>query len=305
MKKLGPTVSKIRKDKNIPVQHLIHNCMSRSTYTRFIEGKIDLSASKFITVVHRLNMSLGEFEYIANGYQNLLITLNQKFQSAINSYSLTHKTNKLTHLRDTLYTKSKEHSHNYDIYFHSYCLASLLIERCRHQSLNHSFIQFLQKYLLGRPSWTYYEFSLLNSSSFYLNCKIVTKVFLKRILKDLKKYNSFSNNENEQIRLICNLILWCIYNKQLMTTNKLFKFLQAIPIQENMILEKLVYKSASGFLMIAEGHQHGFKLIQQVLTCFKITNPETYYPAIKNNYKIILKKYGLKDKLKIFNPSSH
>lgn len=280
MKKLGPIISKIRKNKNIPVQHLIRNKMSRSTYTRFTEGNIDVSANKFIILVHRLNLSLGEFEYIANNYHSPSVKYRRELQAAITSFSSSKSLTKLIFLKNNLPKRS-----------HYYYLSCLFIERLSHHHLNQKYFNLIKHYLLSRSSWTFYELNLFDDISPFLNLKLIINIFLKRILKDLNKYNNYTTNENTCIRLIVNISSICLYNNQPKLANLLMTKIHNYPLSQNMLIEKLGIKYIKSLLMIINKNKSGYYLLQQSLNCLKATNPQDYYLALKHYANLIINKY--------------
>lgn len=294
--KFGKAISIIQHKKNIPINYLIKNCMSRSNYTRFIENKTEISANKFMMIVSRLNISWNELYYIINDYDEPISKFNREYQSAI----LKQSTKKLTQIRTRLlnqWPNIYNNNNNYNKLFYLICVLNLTIEKIKKEHLLHKYINPIKDYLLNRYNWTYYELSLFNDSIFFFNSKLIW-IFLNRVLKDLNKYKYFKSNENECVRLIINASLIYLLQQNIHKVFLLNKKLITIKLQENMILEKLLIKYIQGILMIINNEEKGFTLIKDTLNCFRITNYYSYYPAYKAYYHKILKIYKIQNKLK-------
>lgn len=288
---IGNIISKIRRNKNIPVKYLTKNCMSKSTYDYFIEGKTDISTTKFNTLINRLNLSWNEFDYIKHD-NYFRLTNNMKI------YILNKNVLKLKHIRTKIYSKIKnKQSLKYDKYFHLFCILSFFIEIFTNNKINTKYKKIIKHYLLSRYSWTYYELSLFNESFFIFNSTEIN-IFIKRILKDLQDYKVLKPYEDEYIRLLMNIILWCIKKKKLIIAHKIMNKISHTKIRYDEMLERLSIKYIKGIIMIIEYKKGGFNLMENVLKCFNFITPNIYYPAMKNTYNKILQIYGIKNKLK-------
>lgn len=288
---IGKTISQIRKDKNIPVRYLTKDCMSKSTYDYFIEGKINISAAKFNVLMDRLHLSWNEFEYI--NYNSYLKIINEMKLAILNK-----NIQKLEYLKSETYIKFRNHKMlKYNKYFHLYCVLSIFIEMLKGNKIKIKYTKIIKNYLLSRYTWTYYELSLFNDSFFIFSFKDI-KIFIRRISRDLQKYNLFKPYENEYIRFLMNIALLCIKTKKLRSMKNIIKQINKAKIQDNTMLEKLSIKYIKGIAMIIQHKYTGFNLIKRALNCFKFITPNTYYPAIKRNYRHIIKIYNIKDNLK-------
>lgn len=285
--KLGKIISIIRQQKNIPVNYLINNCISRSGYTRFVDGKRNISLNKFVKLIKKLNINGYELKYITCHYNNLINDIQSNCQLAI----LKNNANYLNKNKRQIYPLFKKNP-KYNKFYYLYCVINLIIEQIHHKNLQFKYKMPIKKYLLSRPIWTYFELLLFNDSFFAFNIN-TTWIFAKRVLEDLKKYQFFDNNENLCARLLINLIIIYTFNKKLNNAVILIKKLDKIKLQENMILEKLLTKYLDGILMIIHHQKEGYKYINRVLKCFKITNPNSYYLGYKRYFNKIKKLYNL------------
>lgn len=295
---LGKTIAKIRKDKNIPVKYLIHNCMNRSNYTRFVEGKIEISVNKFLILIKRLNLSLSEFEYINNGYNDCIEQSKLKLQHAINYSLATGDFTNSYELKHQSLKKCKENNrlvHNYYYYF--YCLINLCIEYTQLKPLKNKYTTPIKNYLLSIDTWTYYELSLFNNSCFALNPRLVD-ILLKRVIKNLYKYKNYPNNKNEIIRILINIISLCIYKKEPNKASYYYKIAKKIKIFDSQIFEKTFLKYYCGLLLVIKGKHKGFMYTKKSLSYLKFVNDlDSYYP-LKNSLNKILERYHIKNSYK-------
>ena len=201
--------------------------MSRSTYTRFAEGKTHISVNLFMNIIDRLNLSLGEFDYIKNGYRNTLL---YQFNRNAMKDVLNGDIKSLLLISDELYPNINKNNNQYNKYFNLYCAINILINeiRAKHGKLSNSalkhknkpFVISLKNYLLKRYTWTRYEMVLFNDIYFIFNVNIVN-IFVKRTIKNLRKYNHFQNYENEGFRLLINITIYYLNHHTVNDASKL------------------------------------------------------------------------------------
>lgn len=286
---LGQNISNIRRQKNIPVNYLIRNCISRSGYTRFIEGHRNISVNKFIKIVERLNITWPEFNYITHHHRNLNKEVSREIQNAITENNADYLNKIQTQLKSLF-----QRNHKYNKYFYLYCLTKLITEKIKHQKLNKVYKKAIKKYLLSRYTWTYFELSLFNYSLFICNPKTIW-FFTTRVLIDLKKYQNFSNNENECARLLVNLTILYLFKKDTHHSKILIHHLNHIQLGPNMILERLLIKYLNGISMIISKNKKGYKLVQDSFTGFKVSNSKPYYLSYKTYFHKITKIYKIRN----------
>lgn len=284
---LGKAISKIRKDKNIPVSYLIQGYMSRSTYNYFIECKTDISANKLDIIIKRLNLTWNEIEFICNNYINKFNNVNQQIQSALSEQN----TSKLIHIKKGIYKSLKSNKYSkYDKYYHLYCSLNLLIERMKNKPQNKKYIYPIKYYLLHRYIWTNYELSLFNDSLFAFNHKTIN-IFINRALKDSKKYHSFYKNNHEYMILLTNAIYFYLIRKQLKKAQELLTQLNQFKPKNNQILLRLSIKYLNNIRRIIIGNKkekkQGKIIIKEIISYLKFVKSNYYFSYKKSFHKII------------------
>lgn len=261
--------------------------MSRSTYNRFINNRIDVSASKFLMLIHHLNLSFGEFEYLN---PSLSLTLFQKCQKVMTDGNLT----KIKQFQQGLLALIKKDKGDLNRRIKcDYCLITLFKERLEKVPLNAKCQKIIKHYLLSRNSWTYYELKLFNDSLFAFNINTVI-LFMPRVLKDLNHYNYYHFNENEQIRILVNVVLRCIYYHKITEAKRYLKIMLKIHLDNNMLLEKLLLKYIQNLLLIVNQKENGKKEMGETLACLHFLTSRRFYNSYKHFYLSILTVYHLK-----------
>ena len=66
---IGETLRKIRKNRNLTQKELAEGIVQQATYSRIESGQLAVSATILYKLVERLNISMNEFFYIAQGYE--------------------------------------------------------------------------------------------------------------------------------------------------------------------------------------------------------------------------------------------
>lgn len=66
---LGKDFKKIRNNRTSSQAEITSNIISQSTYSKFESGIRDVNANIYLQLLHRLNISSEEFEYVRNDYK--------------------------------------------------------------------------------------------------------------------------------------------------------------------------------------------------------------------------------------------
>ena len=63
----GQTLKKIRQNRALTQLDVCDGIMKQGTYSRIENGQLDIGAAELAKIVERLNISLNEFLFLANG----------------------------------------------------------------------------------------------------------------------------------------------------------------------------------------------------------------------------------------------
>lgn len=234
---LSEYFSEFRKSKNIPIKHIIGEQISESQYHRFIKGKSEISFSKFLYLLDRMNITLEEFSYTALNYTDPLkegmISIKQSFEKQ-DIYSL-------TNLKEEFKLKGQETKQIK--YIHLSCVCSCLISKINIETADTSKgeLNLLIKYLMRVENWGRYELVLFNNTFFLYDVKSI-QVLFKSALKLSEKYNSIYSNTLEITKLYSNLILFFLENNEKKFAISIIDNLDLLEIHNESIYEKILVK---------------------------------------------------------------
>lgn len=284
---LGETISKLRKEKNISIKDLCENYLSRSAYTRFVNGETDTSSTNFLFFLERLQVSLNEFIFIQNDYQlpesqTSLLKL-QKFFLAENLDGL-----KSVEQDCDFLSTSKN-----DIFNHLSLLSKIYQSRIKNIPIDNTIIRQLQGYLTNVDTWTHYEIMLFNNSMFIFDIEFIELV-LRRAIKGLERYHPIRNYTSESLLMLSNVLNVYLSSKELDKANKLFKNMFAKELPEDLVRERLHQAFYDGLLvLIIHNDATGHVKIQQVLNTCEFLNMKNTYHGYMNLYTFLCNLYDL------------
>ena len=297
---IGKLISKIRKDKNIPINQVINNQMSISTYVRFIEGKNQISINGFLDILNNLNLSFGEFEYIWNGYQNDIL---YRFNRNVMNQVLCGNLDRLILIENSIRLHiGKNNNRKYNKYFQLDCATNIFINILRNKKklisdrklkkINQPYIDSISHYLLKRYTWNYYEITLFNDVYFIFNINTI-RFFYKRVVKDFDRYRDLNKYQNKGFRLLVNMLVMFIDNKDLTDASDLLLKLIKYNLREDMVMERLLLNFMIGIFELIQNNLNGIKLIKKSLSFLKFTKSKNYYLASKRYFNETVKRYNV------------
>ncbi|MER1959161.1 MAG: helix-turn-helix transcriptional regulator [Solibacillus sp.] len=191
-KTLGHTIKEIRVGKGLSQKYVVESTISQSNYSRFENGEIDVSASTFLSILRRLQVSLDEFLLFHKQDEvDLRDDIKKQF------YELTY--NKEGELENILYKIEIYDPDNkdIDIQFIKEICSSLLI-LLKESDLNKARVglQKVWQLLSKRNQLFITDIYLLNSILFYFPLETV------RTIKDFLDRNIEFYKGNREIELI-------------------------------------------------------------------------------------------------------
>jgi len=214
-KTIGETVNEIRKNKHIPVSVVCSNYIAKSTYTRCIQNKTNISADIFLEFLDNLNVTFEEFEYIRNNHsKDIYITLMEQIKVAFESQNLI----KLKEVKLFCIEKNNKHTLKFK---HLALLCDLLLEKMLDPSTVVTQPNELINYLLKIDQWYHYELTLFNNCLFICSPNLIDTV-IKNISKNYTHFLNLNNYGNELLRSLVNLYTFYMNHFQFEKLKKIY-----------------------------------------------------------------------------------
>ena len=282
----GKTVSNIRKNKHIPISLVTNSTITKSSYTRFVEGKTQPSINSFITILDNLHVNFEEFLYIERGFKpNYFNQMINKIQGEALKCNIP----ALTQMHETFAVYNYQEPHN-ETYLHFKCVTKLIINYIEEEPFDKESKKVLLDYLTKCEIWTHYEHMLFNCVIFIFDIDRV-KAMENCIIKNLDNYQLLHTYGNEGFRTLIIILAFYILNEDLLAAIKVIGKLEEFKLQDYMIFEKNLYKLFSGIVFVLSKEETGFKNIEEALQVFKLTDANEYIFASIGFLKRICKIY--------------
>ncbi|WP_162012471.1 helix-turn-helix domain-containing protein [Streptococcus sp. S784/96/1] len=274
--KLGITLRKVRKGKQVSLCSVADEHLSKSQISRFERGESEISCIRLINILDKLHISLDEFLVIHNNDLTKTESLATLMQYIRKQY-LSQNIDDITSL---LSNSSKYDLNNFE---------KTMVKSILHTLDNNIFpskeeLLELTDYLFKVDKWGYYEIILLgncartiNYNSYYL----LTKEMLKNYI-----YSSL-NKTNK--RLVAQLAINCLIlstdNEEFSNCTYLTNEIEKLLVDELNYYEQTVFLYATGYFQYKMNSLNGIKKMKQAIQVFEILGEEKIKLQYLNHYK--------------------
>lgn len=238
-------ISEMRQNKNLKVQDLLANKMSRSSYNRYVSGQTDIYSQHFFTLLEELHLTFAELDLITHSQQ---IFDQTDFFQKINQATV-----KKNHVELELLYQYAINSAKFtvnDFYTH---VVSVLEFSLNKRKLNYT--TFLKPYLLRAFTWTNYEIELFTLLLPYLS-EMELSLFLNKIERILSNTHRSVPYNLKKFHLLCELIFYFIDHSDKNKILHYINLLETYPLDDEMAYEKLLFIFFSQFKLILLKRQH-------------------------------------------------
>lgn len=274
--KLGITLRKVRKGKQVSLCSVADEHLSKSQISRFERGESEISCIRLINILDKLHISLDEFLVIHNNDLTKTESLATLMQYIRKQY-LSQNIDDITSL---LSNSSKYDLNNFE---------KTMVKSILHTLDNNIFpskeeLLELTDYLFKVDKWGYYEIILLgncartiNYNSYYL----LTKEMLKNYI-----YSSL-NKTNK--RLVAQLAINCLIlstdNEEFSNCTYLTNEIEKLLVDELNYYEQTVFLYATGYFQYKMNSLNGIKKMKQAIQVFEILGEKKIKLQYLNHYK--------------------
>lgn len=283
---LGETISRIRKEKNISIKDLCGEHLSRSAYTRFVNGETDTSANNFLYFLEQLHVTLNEFMFIQNDYS---LSDAETYLIKLNSIVLEGNSEGILAIQKECKLLSENEK---DKYYHISLLCDIYISRLENKPFKEKVITEIKDYLMNVDTWTHYELGLFNNSMFIFEIEII-EILLNRVLNSIERYKVVRNYTNESFIMLTNILNIYLSSGEIVRATKLFKILANQDLSEDFVKERLLFQFWKGIiLLVAQNDLEGHEIVNQVLKTCDFLGSKGYKNALSNMYIFITNLYN-------------
>ena len=280
MDDFGKTLRFIRTSKQVSINKLADDVISKSQLSRFERGESEISCSKLNHLLNKLNTSFDEFLIINRGFSDddFKIMINEIRDSTASS-----DIQNLIKILESYQSKDKSTLKNFEITL----LKSILNNYSKDIYPSKSELDELVDYLFKVEHWGYYEISLFGNCFRQLTYQTIFSL-TKELLNKIRYYIRAESNKRLVIQLTINCLIVSIDKEYFENARYLLKKVECLLNSETSFYEKTVFIYASGYLLYKEGNLDGKDKMLDALKVLKILSEDKFYKNYIEHYNKIV-----------------
>lgn len=279
--KLGITLRRIRKGKQVSLCSIADENLSKSQISRFERGKSEISCIRLINILDKLHMSLDEFLILHNKDYTKTESFVNLIQYIRTEYSLQNVQN-----ISALLSNSSKYNLNS---FEKTMIKSIIHTLDNDVAPTEEEILQLTDFLFKVEKWGYYEIILLGNcvrTIKYETFFLLTKEMLKNYV-----YSSLNKTNKKLVtQLSINCLISSIDIKQFENCRYLIKEISLLLKNELNYYEQTVFLYAQGYFEFYHDVNAGKPKMQQALQVFEILGEKNTYEYYLNHFSKNIEK---------------
>lgn len=290
---IGHTFKEIRLSRGMGLKELCDEDISISSLSNFERGKTDISFTKFIRLIEKINISYDEFVYMI---KNDKLMQQKQFFKKMRKYVSEGEKEQLFLLSKKEKRKFKET--NLDFHMVNSSLAELHVNRMNNMEVKSTLVKIIRDYLLKQEHWFYYDIALINNSMFCFPHDDMVSLS-KVVSKKLRWYIDMSEKHNEIVLLYINLTIYMIEKGDRNKSKKFIKTIVDYIEETDWLYEINKINYVKGMWEIRFGKVHvGEKLCQSSINVFKQLKKDKIATSHKIYLENFINHYGANKKSK-------
>lgn len=237
----GNFFRELRNEKRMSIIEVSEGILSVGQLSKFERGLNDVSLSKFVKLLNRINITLEEFDLLCNNYEKSNL---QQIVKQIRKAYTNRDTEELLRLSNEEYSKWQQTGNINNRY--NYLMISIMNDELNDcKTVKDEDVELLTDYLFAIDDWTYYEIVLFGNSISAI--PIQTVIILSEEISRKTKFFQ-SNNEHRKmiIHILLNANLICLLNDKI---DQSYQFQQEI----DQLINSQTYLYEKNLLMYSEG----------------------------------------------------
>ncbi|MBJ6745990.1 Rgg/GadR/MutR family transcriptional regulator [Streptococcus sp. 121] len=260
MNKYGRVFKMIRNSKNLSIREVAGQDISAAQISRFEKGENDISLSKFMACLQRMDVLLGEFWNFYHVYYQeedprVTIDFNQALLNKNTSYFLNLQAN-----YEEKYKTERRASDRVMI-----SVVQVMLNRCDERYLiSEKDKEVIADYLMGISDWCLFELWILGSCGQALESRAI-EIFGLEIIQKTQFYNTIPENRNRIYLILLNLAGILLDREEFTVTAKFIRQLDNLSILENNLMARLQLKFIKAQMRYMQGNKGAMKDLEECL----------------------------------------
>lgn len=203
----GEDFKSIRKNRTFSQMEVTKDIISQSTYSKFEAGIREIDASIYIQLLHRLNISAEEFEYVRNSY-----SYGQKQDIIHRLFSIDYNHMGKLHILKEQVVGFLEEQHDEDIkQIYLICEAFIQFHDTKNVEVAKNIVKPIWENISRYEQWYLNDIRVINTILFLFPVDIAIE-FTQTVLVRLETYKDFQDAERLKMAFKINLSLLLIKN---------------------------------------------------------------------------------------------
>jgi len=279
--KLGKTLRKIRKSKQVSINSIADEHLSKSQISRFERGESEISCIRLINILDKLHITLDEFLILHDSDNKNKVSFAHLVHYIRKEYSQQNVNN-----IKSLLTDSTTHHLNS---FEQTMVKSIIYTLDESVSPSESDLEDLTDYLFKVENWGYYEIILLANcirTIQYNTAFLLTKEMLKNYI-----YSTLNKTNKRLVtQLATNCLIVSIDKKFFQNCTFLIEEIRKLLKNELNYYEQTVFLYATGYFEFEMKNQSGVEKMQQALKVFGILGENNIKSQYQKHYNKLIKQ---------------
>ena len=227
MEKFGTVFKKLRESRHLSLADISKMGVSTSQISRFENGESDLTITKFIAILKKMNISIDEYLYVVNNFKRDDLS---ELLYQINKYLINHDAKGLKNLLVTYQEKTDD-----SIYHRLHILIIKIrlsfLNSCNQYELKD--IKELSEYLFSVEYWGIYELLIFSSVIDVLEPQLYMTL-LREMNRRVDFYKDIPRNKKLIIIMNINAYITCVEANDFISADYIEKQIIRMDIEETV-----------------------------------------------------------------------
>lgn len=247
MKNYGEVFREIRQSRNLSQEYVAGEVISVSQVSKFERGNHGISLDKFLYMIEKVGMTLGEFKFKAMGYE--LDTLEKTMRDIQKMVVEQNRSGIERILSNEKKAKEKGDVFEEMNYLMFKSVASTLDESLQ---LTDDEKERLVDYLYSIDDWGYHQLLIYGNSMQSLDMRHISRLTKELVLRS-SFYDTIYENKRVIIKILLNSLLFAIDRNELSDATYFKKMAQDFMVDETEVYERTIFLFAKGMLDYRNG----------------------------------------------------
>lgn len=269
-KELGKTLRRLRQGKQVSISSLADEHLSKSQISRFERGESEISCSRLLNLLDKLNITIDEFVSTHSKTHTHFFTL----LSRVRKYYAEKNVTKLLKLLEVYAHKDYESTMIKAIL----CSIEPTVEPSEEE------VTRLTDYLFSVEQWGYYEIILLGNCSRFINYNTLF-LLTKEMVTSFAYSEQNKTNKTLVTQLSINCLIISIDYSYFDHSHYLIEKIEFLLRDELNFYEKTVFLYVHGYYKLKQEQASGKDDMRQALQIFKYLGEDALYYSYKEHYR--------------------